>query len=340
MPMNKQSSAKGNPLVKNKKDLLHLLEEVQTVAQTLCNEKASLGDQVKKIEPELSKLRAQETQLTQALQAKTELTQKVKTLQASHADLTKELKATKAQLAQALKAKTEFTQEIQTLQVSHADLTKELQATKAQLAQALQPPQSKAEPTKIEADLSKLRAEKTQEIWNLQDINAHLTEELQATKAQLTQAKQAPTTPTEPTQEMQTLQDSYAQLTKELQETKAQLTQAKQAPQSKAEPTQEAQTLQASHAQLTKELQETKAQLTGQLQETQHKLDAFHPEFQSLQDELQNVELQSQFLDMELLKKNEEIKDLESRLSAYTSLPSSSLPVDESIVSSSPTPLT
>jgi chromosome segregation protein len=300
--MNKQSTAKGNPLVKNKKDILHLLEEVQTVAQTLCNEKASLGDQVKKIEPELSKLRAQETQLTQALQAKTELTQKVKTLQASHADLTKELKATKAQLAQALKAKTEFTQEIQTLQVSHADLTKELQATKAQLAQALQPPQSKAEPTKIEADLSKLRAEKTQEIWNLQDINAHLTEELQATKAQLTQAKQAPTTPTEPTQEMQTLQ--------------------------------------ASHAQLTKELQETKAQLTGQLQETQHKLDAFHPEFQSLQDELQNVELQSQFLDMELLKKNEEIKDLESRLSAYTSLPSSSLPVDESIVSSSPTPLT
>jgi chromosome segregation protein len=338
--MNKQSAAKDHPLVKNKKDILHLLEEVQTVAQTLCNEKASLGDQVKKIEPELSKLRAQETQLTQALQAKTELTQKVKTLQASHADLTKELKATKAQLAQALKAKTEFTQEIQTLQVSHADLTKELQATKAQLAQALQPPQSKAEPTKIEADLSKLRAEKTQEIWNLQDINAHLTEELQATKAQLTQAKQAPTTPTEPTQEMQTLQDSYAQLTKELQETKAQLTQAKQAPQSKAEPTQEAQTLQASHAQLTKELQETKAQLTGQLQETQHKLDAFHPEFQSLQDELQNVELQSQFLDMELLKKNEEIKDLESRLSAYTSLPSSSLPVDESIVSSSPTPLT
>jgi chromosome segregation protein len=300
--MNKQSTAKGNPLVKNKKDILHLLEEVQTVAQALCSEKASLGDQVKKIEPELSKLRAQETQLTQALQAKTELTQKVKTLQASHADLTKELKATKAQLAQALKAKTEFTQEIQTLQVSHADLTKELQATKAQLAQALQPPQSKAEPTKIEADLSKLRAEKTQEIWNLQDINAHLTEELQATKAQLTQAKQAP--------------------------------------QSKAEPTQEAQTLQASHAQLTKELQETKAQLTGQLQETQHKLDAFHPEFQSLQDELQNVELQSQFLDMELLKKNEEIKDLESRLSAYTSLPSSSLPVDESIVSSSPTPLT
>ena len=171
--MNKQSTAKGSPLVKNKKDLLHLLEEVQTVAQTLCSEKTSLGDQVKKIEPELSKLRAQETQLTQALQAKTELTQ-----------------------------------EMQTLQASHADLTKELQTTKAQLAQALQPPPT--EPTKIEADLSKLRAEKTQEIWNLQDINAHLTEELQATKTQHAQAKQAPTTSTKPTQEMQTLQASHA----------------------------------------------------------------------------------------------------------------------------------
>ena len=127
--MNKQSTAKGNPLVKNKKDLLHLLEEVQTVAQTLCSEKASLGDQVKKIEPELSKLRAQEAQLTQALQAKTELTQKVQSLQASNAQMTKELPETKAQLTQALQAKTELTQEMQTLQAGHADLTKKLQAT-------------------------------------------------------------------------------------------------------------------------------------------------------------------------------------------------------------------
>ena len=207
VPMNKLSSAKGNPLVKKKKDILHLLEEVQTVAQTLCSEKASLGDQVKKIEPELSKLRAQETQLTQALQAKTELTQ-----------------------------------EVQTLQTSHADLTKDLQTTKAQLAQA----------------------------------------------------KQTATTPTEPTKEMQPLQ--------------------------------------ASHADLTKELQETQAQLTGQLLETQHKLDGFYPELQSLQDELQNVELQNQLLDMELLKKIEEIKDLEGRLSGYTSLVSSSSPVEKSIV--------
>jgi chromosome segregation ATPase len=131
---------------------------------------------------------------------------------------------------------------------------------------------------------------------------------------------------------MQTLQTSYADLTKELQATKAQLAQALQATQSKAEPTQEMQTLQTSHADLTKELQETKAQLTGQILETQHKLDGFHPELQSLQDELQNVELQNQLLDMELLKKNEEIKDLEGRLNAYTSLPSSSSPVEKSIV--------
>ena len=131
---------------------------------------------------------------------------------------------------------------------------------------------------------------------------------------------------------MQTLQASHAQLTKELQATKTQLAQAKQAPTTPTRPTPEMQTLQASNTQLTKELQETKAQLTGQLLETQHKLDGFHPELQSLQDELQNVELQNQLLDMALLKKNEEIKDLEGRLSAYTSLPSSSSPVEKSII--------
>jgi|GEM_PF-1557007 len=327
---NKEFSAKGHPLVQNKKDILRLLEEVQTIAQTLCSEKADLGDQVKKIEPELTRLRAQETQLTQALQVKTELTQKVQTLQASNAQMTKELPETKAQLTQALQAKTELTQEMQTLQTSHADLTKELQTTKAQLAQALLPPPP-TEPTKIEADLSKLRAEKIQEIWNLKEINEELLKELQQSKTQLAQALQAPQAKAEPTQEMQTLQASHADLTKALQTTKAQLAQALQAPQAKAEPTQEMQTLQASHADLTKELQEMKAQLTGQLLETQHKLDRFHPELQSLQNELRNEELQNQILDMELLKKNKEIKDLEDRLSAYTSLPSSSPPVEESI---------
>jgi chromosome segregation ATPase len=329
--INKQTSAKGHPLVQNKKDILRLLEEVQTIAQTLCSEKADLGDQVKKIEPELTKLRAQETQLTQALQVKTELTQKVQTLQASNAQMTKELPETKAQLTQALQAKTELTQEMQTLQASHADLTKELQTTKAQLAQALQPPPT--EPTKIEADLSKLRAEKIQEIWSLnKEINEELLKELQQSKTQLAQALQAPQAKAEPTPEMQTLQASHADLTKELQTTKAQLAQALQPPEAKAEPTPEMQTLQASHAQWTKELQEMKAQLTGQLLETQDKLDRFHPELQSLKNELRNGELQNQILDIELHKKNKEIKDLEDRLSAYTSLPSSSSPVEESIV--------
>ena len=98
--------------MKSKKDILQLLEEVQTVVETLCSEKASLADQVKKIEPELTKLRAQETQLTQALQAKTELTQEVQTLQASNAQSTKELPEIKTQLTQALQAKTELTQEV------------------------------------------------------------------------------------------------------------------------------------------------------------------------------------------------------------------------------------
>jgi chromosome segregation ATPase len=120
---------------------------------------------------------------------------------------------------------------------------------------------------------------------------------------------------------------SQAQLTKELEVAKTQLAQAQKAPRPPAEPTQEAQTLLASQAQLTKEFEEVKAQLTRQLQETQHKLDGFHPELQSLQDELRNGELQIQLLDVELNKKDQEIKDLENRLRAYTSLAPSSSPV-------------
>jgi len=82
---------------------------------------------------------------------------------------------------------------------------------------------------------------------------------------------------------------------------------------------------------LTKELQDTKVRLARELQDTQQKLDHFHPELQSLQDELQNAELQNNLLEMELSKKNEEIKTLEDRLGAYTSLASASLSVEESI---------
>ena len=99
----------------------------------------------------------------------------------------------------------------------------------------------------------------------------------------------------------------------------------------KEENAKDVQKFQDSHAQLTKEFQSTKARLSSELEDTQQKLDGFHPELQSLQDELRNAELQNNFLEMELSKKNEEIKHLESRLSAYTSLVSASLPVEESI---------
>ncbi len=81
-----------------------------------------------------------------------------------------------------------------------------------------------------------------------------------------------------------------------------------------------------SNAQLTKEIQKTKARLTDQLQETQHKLDRFHPELQSLQDDLQNAEMQNNLLDIELTKKNDEIQTLETRLHAFTSLALASIP--------------
>ena len=99
----------------------------------------------------------------------------------------------------------------------------------------------------------------------------------------------------------------------------------------KVEKTKESRSLQDINAQLTKELQDTKVRLERELQDTQQKLDRFHPELQSLQDELQNAELQNNLLEMELSKKNEEIKTFEDRLSTYTSLASASLPIEESI---------
>ena len=97
------------------------------------------------------------------------------------------------------------------------------------------------------------------------------------------------------------------------------------------EKTKEGRSLQDINAQLTKELQDTKVRLAGELQDTQQKLDRFHPELQSLQAELQNAGLQNNLLEMDLSKKNEEIKTLEGRLSNYTSLASASSPIEESI---------
>ncbi len=99
----------------------------------------------------------------------------------------------------------------------------------------------------------------------------------------------------------------------------------------KEERTKDVQKLEDSNTQLTKELQETKARLTDQLQETQHKLDGYHPELQSLQDDLQNAEMQNNLLEIELTKKNEEIQTLEARLHAFTSLALSSMSAEKSI---------
>jgi len=99
----------------------------------------------------------------------------------------------------------------------------------------------------------------------------------------------------------------------------------------KEEKAKESRNLQDINAQLKQELQDTKVRLERELQDTQQKLDRFHPELQSLQDELQNAELQNNLLEMELSKKNEEIKTLEDSLSAYTSLASASSSVGEPI---------
>lgn len=73
---------------------------------------------------------------------------------------------------------------------------------------------------------------------------------------------------------------------------------------------------------LTCDLQDTKEKLGRELQATKEKLDHIHPEIQSLQDELQNVEVQNTLLIMDLKQKDEKIKTLELRLREYTSLTS------------------
>ena len=147
-------------------------------------------------------------------------------------------------------------------------------------------------------DISDLLEEVQTIVKALGDEKTELQDQVKGLEAQLILAKE------EKTKEGGNLEQINAQLKKELQDTKDRL---------------------------TRELQETKARLSGELQDTQQKLDRFHPELQSLQDELQNAELQNNLLDMELSRKNDEIKSLEDRLSAYTSLASASLAVEEPI---------
>lgn len=77
---------------------------------------------------------------------------------------------------------------------------------------------------------------------------------------------------------------------------------------------------------LTRDLQEMKGKFERELQATQKQLDHVHPEMQSLQNELQNAEVQNNLLTMDLKRKDAEIKKLELRLQEYTSLLSHPFP--------------
>lgn len=90
-------------------------------------------------------------------------------------------------------------------------------------------------------------------------------------------------------------------------------------------------TMEKAKKSLTRDLQETKERLGWELQAAKEKLDHVHPEIQSLQDELQNVEVQNNILVMDLKQKDEEIKTLELRLREYTSLTSPSFRIEEPI---------
>jgi chromosome segregation ATPase len=82
---------------------------------------------------------------------------------------------------------------------------------------------------------------------------------------------------------------------------------------------------------ITRDLQETKEKLGRELQATKEKLDHVHPEMQSMQNELQNAEVQNNLLAMELKRKDSEIKTLELRLREYTSLIPPSFKIEEPI---------
>jgi chromosome segregation ATPase len=77
---------------------------------------------------------------------------------------------------------------------------------------------------------------------------------------------------------------------------------------------------------IVRDLQESKEKLERELQTTKEKLNHVHPEIQSLQHELQNVEIQNNLLTMNLKRKDTKIKKLELRLQEYTSLISQTFP--------------
>lgn len=143
----------------------------------------------------------------------------------------------------------------------------------------------------------------------LRDEKTDLQDQVDSLETQLSLVKE------EKAREGGNLQEVNVQLRKDLQEAKARFSGE----------------LQETKARYARELQETQDRCAGELQDTQQKLDRFHPELQTLQNEFQNAELQNNLLEIELSKKDEEIKALEDRLTSYSSLATASLPVQELI---------
>lgn len=145
-------------------------------------------------------------------------------------------------------------------------------------------------------DIADLLEEVQTIVHHLREEKADLQDQVSRLENELSLVKEGKT------KEVQRLQETNTELARDLQDKKEQL----------------ARTL--PKTQLVGDLESTKEQLLRELQQTQKKLDHFHPELQSLQDELQNAEVQNTLLTMELAKKDEEIKTLETRLNEYTSL--------------------
>lgn len=158
-------------------------------------------------------------------------------------------------------------------------------------------------------DVADLLEEVQAIVQALRDEKTDLYDQVNSLETQLSLVKE------EKAKEGGNLQEINAQLRKDLQEMKGRLTGE----------------LQDTKTRHVSELQETKDRYAGELQETQQKLARFHPELRSLQDDLQNAEFQNNLLEIELSKKDEEIKILEDRLTSYTSLALASLPIQEPI---------
>lgn len=74
-------------------------------------------------------------------------------------------------------------------------------------------------------------------------------------------------------------------------------------------------------ANLEKELQTVKdgrEQISHALQYTQAQLDRFHPDMQTLRDQLEQTEVETNTLSMEVAQKNNEIQQLEDRIQELT----------------------